>query len=534
MKKMKIDAFAHRLNGIGMMLAAGVLCVCCSESDSDAMLSNHLSEGDTTTRYDSTYNAAYNLYVVDDDTTAYTDISDNVILNNKEKTIGIKLAEYAVKMLVDYGLDNTQNMILSPMSATMLYSMMSNFTSTDNNDNHNEYMEEMELDATLESDLNSYQRKINEIVEENEDMQDDETCFSVENDMLMKAGKTVFQSFLSTTRAYKVNVKGVNFSNTQEVSQLNNSIRSKVDENNVGIGSLTSSKIESFVSSALSFKQFWKYGFSIDSTFTVFAGDNGITYQRKMLTRQSKERFNFFDNFGMLELPYKGDKYSMLVVLPNQKKTLAQTLAELKKASLNHCAHVTCDTTRSYHGISYNERMGKTGLLRYKNGVFVDTVYVADTIVVDTLETDTILKIRMPEFKYSGTVALNNSARNSSKQIYSTNLGKVSPHGFTLGNIYQSCCIEVTCEGTKATAKADIEIPIINTGTINNHDFNVVPIAPSSDEDIITYVRFTSNGERTHNYVVEDFCINRPFIVFIRENNTGSILFSACIKTLND
>lgn len=533
MENEKIRAFAQRLNGVGLLLAAGVLCVCCSEGDTEVMSSNNLSGADTTAKYDSIYNAAYNLYVVEDDTTTYSDISDKATLNNKEKAIGARLAEYAVKMLVDYGQKDSRNTALSPMSATMLYSMMSNFASMRTDDNNNEYMEEMGLDATMESDLNSYQRKIYEVVRENEDKNDAETCFSVENDMLMKAGKTVYQSFLSTTRAYKVKVKGINFSNSQEFSQLNNDIKSKVDEDNVGIGRLTSSKEESLVSSALSFKQLWKYGFSIDSTFTTFSDNNGLTFQRKMLTRQSKERFNFFNNFGMLELPYKGDKYSMLVVLPNQQKTLTQVLAELSSVGLNNCVQVTCDTTRSYRAVSYNERIGKKGLLRYKNGVFVDTVYVADTIVVDTLETDTILKIRMPEFKYSGTLALNNNAQNT-KRIYDMNMGKVSPLGFTLGNIFQSCCIEVTREGTKATAKADIAIPIITTdkswtGTTTQ------PVTPRLDnEDVITYIRFTSNGERIHDYVVEDFCVNRPFLVFIRENNTGSILFSACIKSLND
>lgn len=62
----KIRAFAQRLNGVGLLLAAGVLCVCCSEGDTEVMSSNNLSGADTTAKYDSIYNAAYNLYVVED------------------------------------------------------------------------------------------------------------------------------------------------------------------------------------------------------------------------------------------------------------------------------------------------------------------------------------------------------------------------------------------------------------------------------------------------------------------------------------
>lgn len=56
-------------------------------------------------QYDSTYNASYNLYVVNDDTTAYSPQKYHANLSSEEKVIGRALNEYAVKMLADYSRD---------------------------------------------------------------------------------------------------------------------------------------------------------------------------------------------------------------------------------------------------------------------------------------------------------------------------------------------------------------------------------------------------------------------------------------------
>lgn len=535
MKKNFISAMSGTV--ILIVIVANLFLISCSHEQDVVVPEVPTETGEVGSYIDSVYNANYRLYVIEDDTTAYPKMSGNTILTREERSIGRKLNNYALKMLVDYGLDKSKSMALSPMSASMLYSMMANFTN--NEYEKYKYMSEMGLEYDMEKDLSSYHMKMSEITKENEGERDFETGFSVENDMLMDAGSTVYQSFLSTARAYNVDVMGVNFDDSKELSQYNDKIREKVGESSVGLNSLSTNKKQSLVSSAFSFKQLWKNRFSIDTQYTDFTDANGKIFKQKMLTRQDKEHFRFFNDFCMLELPYEGDKFSMLVALPDSNSTLSQALSELSERGFNHCSETTCDSTRSYHGVTFTKRIGKTGLLKYINGVFVDTVYVADTIVIDTLATDTLLKIRMPEFKYSGTIALNSSSNAANYTLYNTNLNKVSPNGFTLSNIYQSCCIEVTRDGTKATVEAGPTITPgwyyggSSSGSGESGNYMKKPII-IGDEEYVTYVRFASRGEHTHKYIVEDFCVNRPFVVFIKENKTGTVLFSACIKTLDN
>lgn len=477
------------------------------------------------------YSDDYRLYVIEDDTTVYKPSDNRRGLTPKENAIGRSLSSYAVKMLIDYDGDR-QNTVLSPMSATLLYSMMANFANTDATSDANEYMSEIGLDPAVADDMNSYQRRI-ACLEENADARDDaETSFSVENEMFIQEGREVYNSFLSTTRSYKVKVKGVDFNNKSEMSQINNAIRKHVGENSVGISTTAAGGTASLVSSSLSFQQLWKTPFGIDSIATVFTDTSGGTVERKMLVKSGKSQFCRFGGYSMLELPYKGDKFSMFVLLPDENKTLAQTLTAVQKAGLPYCMEITGDTTRTFHGTSYSNRKEKIKIIRYRSGYDPETVFETDTIVTDTLETDTILNIRIPKFKFSGTMALNSSSlQNTAKsRLYTANLKKVSPGGFTLSNIWQSCCIEITREGTKASAKGELPFPVINTiNTGATAQNSAIIIRPSHDY----YERVVPQGKRSHETVVEPFFVNRPFTVFIRENLTGAILFSASIKTLD-
>lgn len=90
-----------------------VTCVSCNkESDS-------LPQG--------TFDSDYGLYVIDDGQEV-SDMEDSYsAFDDKEKMIGRALNDYAVKMLIDYEGDKG-NTLLSPISVSVLYSMLANFT----------------------------------------------------------------------------------------------------------------------------------------------------------------------------------------------------------------------------------------------------------------------------------------------------------------------------------------------------------------------------------------------------------------------
>lgn len=454
--------------------------------------------------YDSVYNKDISLYVVDNDTIAYTNNDEEKELTDTEVRIGQSLSEYAVKMLIDYGQTYTQNSILSPFCATTLYSMMANFTSTGKNDYNNEYIKEINANVSTTEELNSYHRKIKDMIKNSNVDEKTETECSVKNDIYIKEGSTIYRSFLSTSRSYGVAVKGIEL-NATGISEINNSIREHTGDTNIGISNISKSNSNSIISSALAFKQLWKDSFYLDSLFCRFNPEGGDSIICKALIAERLMHFAKFNSFDMIEIPYK-EKYSMYVMLPNQNISLSRSLSDLYKEGLNKCIAWVSNSSRTYH-------------------------YEGIINEIDTLKSDTIVNLYLPLFKHSATMELNSA--NIKKSLYETNLPNVSPNGFKIGNIYQSCQLEITRDGTSATVESTAElppVPTINAGSLNaKNQFIFIRGEEFGEEN--------GQGEIRKPKVIKEtvtmlFHIDRPFALFIRDNENGAILFSACIKNV--
>ena len=447
--------------------------------------------------YDSIYNKDISLYVVDNDTIAYSNNDKEKKLTDNEVRIGQSLSEYAVKMRIDYGQANTENSIMSPLCATTLYSMMANFTSTGKADNNNEYKKEININGSTTEELNSYHRKIKDLVKSSKVDEKSETECSVKNNIYIKEGSTIYRSFLSTSKSYGVAVKGIGL-NATGVSEINNSIRKHTGDSNIGISSNNSNNSNSIISSSLSFKQLWKESFYMDSLSCRFKPEGEDSIICKALVASRLMHFANFSSFDMIEIPYK-EKYSMYVMLPSQKSTLSKSLSDLYKAGLHKCITWVSDSSRTYH-------------------------YESIVDEIDTLKSDTIVNLYLPLFKHSATMELNSPSVSSNKKgLYETNLPSVSPNGFKLGNIYQSCQLEITRDGTSATVESTAEIQHLALTTTINHNFIIIG----------GIVEQPGGGQRRPKVIKETVTIpchiDRPFAIFIRDNETGAIPFSACI-----
>ena len=442
----------------------------------------------------------YNLYIVNNDTTAYEQNDGQAEFSEKEKALSRNLTNYATKMLMNYDAHDNSNTALSPLCATMLYSLSSNFLKDGNDSNSkNIYKEELGLNAAESSDMNSYCRKIASMEYMPTDNNDTTSSYSVNNSMWLQKGATVYNSFLSASNSYHVKVKGIDFASAADVSLVNDGIQQKTKNNEMGISSNAVSQYSSFVTSTLSFSQQWEKAFNKKSGETFYnAGKESVDCN--MLYYKRKSHFAFFDNFKMVELPYKGGSFSMYVMLPNDGRELTQCLTEIYKNGLDRYTDFVSDTTRTYH---------------------------CEKIVnqIDTLVSDTILHFMMPEFKVTATTELNTSTSYSSdiRQLFETNLPMVSPDGFTLGNIFQSCSLDVNSLGTTATAQSQVVIIINDGGGYIGGGVAPLPILPVNDQPI---------GKRIEETIEEQMHADRPFAVFIKDNNQGTIPFAACIRTI--
>lgn len=506
-----------KIHPLLLITLLGTCWACTNEENLEAVTKENNVE---IQKYDSTYNAAFNLYVVSDDTTSYNIQSYSAPFNAVEKSISSSLNEYAAKMLSEYSDTNKENTILSPLSATMLYSLMANFS--DAKKSSNVYKDNMGLAHVKTDDMNSYFRKLINKKKEETVSSDNNNGLSLASNLWVEEKKAVYKSFLSTTGFYEVKVKGMDMDKSSTLSYINETIKNQMGDDYNAIKQSALNNAKPLITSSMAFKNEWKESFKVDSSLTnEFSNIDGSKTVCKTLCATSPSRYGHFDKFDMMEIPYKDESYSMFVVIPHTVDGLSQSLSSLYKQGLAHCMENVSDTTRTFQSECLIKR---------------DTVVYEQTYeVVDTLITDTIFDIRLPKVKLCSSTPLNQqntSVSSNTKQMFQTNLPKVSPNGFTLGNVYQSCSFELDEKSTTAESDAGIEIDhrpyttetsivVIQTGSTSGKDGN-------GNHGIFSIPK----GKKIHKTVVVPFHATHPFAIFIRDNKLGAIPFASSIKTL--
>lgn len=507
---------SHTFLQVGLSAILVMLCVCCSKEEFESSIQT-TSSVEIEEKYDSVYNATYSLYVVNDDTTAYNLLDYNSPLTSAENEVRKSLNEYAVKMLSDYSGASSANTILSPFNASMLYSLMANFT--DEKKDENTFKENMGISSGNKKDINSFFRKF--INKRSHSTSQDEEKTSYANTLWMNKKSAVYNSFLSRTKYYGFDVKGIDLDQASSIDAINSFVRSKIGSNDAQIKQSSVEDAKPLVTSSMSFKGEWKEKFYVDSTLTNwFTNSNGSKASCKILWSTRKGRWSRFDTFDMMEILYKDNNYSMYIILPHEDDGLSKSLSDLRNYGISRCMNMVSDTTRTYHGEYYIPR---------------DTTTILGTFtVVDTLITDTIFDIRIPKFKLCASTELNpkNLAGNAAaKLIYQTNLPKVSPNGYSLSNVFQSCSLEINEQSTSASStgsisEVDVKLNATNAITGISHHYIILPYKIDDKPKI-------PRGRKIKDTIKVPFYVAHPFAVFIRENEIGTIPFACCIKSLN-
>ena len=496
------------LLSVSFSVILAALCVSCNQDEVESIHAPSLQE-EAIVPYDSVYNAAYNLYVIDNDIATYNLQDYDSPLTSEEKKVCGSLNEYAVKLLADYSSTNSENTILSPFSASMLYSLMANFTDEKKSDNA--FKESMGIASANNKDINSFFRKyINKKCQSSKSDANEEQL-SYDSRLWMNKKSAVYKSFLSTTKYYGFGVKGVDLEQESSIDEINNFVNAKIGSNGALIKKSSIENSKPLVTSSMTFKGEWEENFNVDSAQTnLFENINGSKTLCKVLRSTRKGRYSSFNTYDMIEIPYKGGMYSMFIVLPHTADGVSESLTELNKRGVARCMDLVSDTTRTYHG---EYLIPRDTITNY--GIYT---------VVDTIIADTIFDIRIPKFKLCSSTGLNpkNIAGNSAtKLMYQTNLPKVSPNGYSLSNVFQSCSFEINEQSTSASSHGSI---VVMGKPFIVHNYSIV--SGQLEETI-------PKGRKIKDTVVVPFHVAYPFAVFIRENEIGTIPFACSINTLN-
>ena len=461
---------------------------------SDTILKYPVSPGVTTADIKSnTFHAVYDknrsLYIVEDNKLHFSkaDIIVNPF-NATDNKIKKQLDNYAINMLIDYN-ENQDNLLVSPLSASTLYSMVSNFT---DEQTMRLYLKNMGLEKFSIDQVNSCCVKLNEKIRKMSvkslEMDEDETGkFIMENSVWLRQNDTIYNSFLNVSDGYNVNVKGIDLATGAGVMEATQSIRNMMQGESYDLERNSWDNVSSIVTSAMDFQYAWGNSVTDDWGMT-FDNIDGTQTTCDFIYSDYDTPFGQFDNFDILEMPYYGngnDNFSTYIVLPHEEVNLTQCLNDLKELGMDH---------------------------------YIDQMALPDEY--------TQLDIEIPMFKCEGVFGLNSQKQDipyDIRQLYISNLPDVSPNGFKLDDIYQAYSIQFDQYGTSVkTETTEVIIDDDPGGTvITTGEEEIDP----DDEP---------GGTNEPEIMVVDFHAVRPFAVFIKDKSTNFIAYACYINNLEN
>ncbi|WP_413669776.1 serpin family protein [Mucilaginibacter sp. Mucisp86] len=211
-------------------------------------------------------------------------------------------------------IDNTQNLIISPLSVSFAVGMTSNGA---NGQTLTDIRKTIEVNGFTEDQVNSYYHNL---ITNLPDL-DPNTTLKIANSIWYANNFTVLPAFLKTnTDFYDAEVKALDFSSDKTGSantinswvsgQTNNKIPKILDQ--IGDGA------RMYLINAIYFKSSWKTRFDAAKTYKApFRLADNSTVQTDFMTNNGVELKTAYDNgTNVVELPYSNSKYSMVMIMP--------------------------------------------------------------------------------------------------------------------------------------------------------------------------------------------------------------------------
>ncbi|HNW50882.1 MAG TPA: serpin family protein [Prolixibacteraceae bacterium] len=220
------------------------------------------------------------------------------------------------------------NFMISPFSVAVALSMAYNGAETETKI---EMEEAMQIPDFSRDDINnSYKQLITALT-----TADDKVIMEVANSIWYSNTYPVQQSFLDVnTTYYNAEVEAANFSDANTVNQINNWVSDKTHEKITQIITDISPEMVMYLINAIYFKGTWTKEFNTESTQLLpFKAENGNYQVTAMMGR--RDTLNYFSNgtFSAIELPYGQGNYNMMVLLPNEDKTVADIIGQLNSSN---------------------------------------------------------------------------------------------------------------------------------------------------------------------------------------------------------
>jgi serpin B len=228
--------------------------------------------------------------------------------------------------------ESGKNMFVSPLSYAMALGMTANGA---NGATRDSMLKALELAGANTQEANAAFRSLTDLLLAT----DKNVEFRIANSIWYNQRFSVEQPFLDLARQYfDAEVRGMNFADPNTVPTINNWVEQKT---NSRIKNLLQSPFDPNVDlmaliNAIYFNGAWTYRFEQQNTKDdFFTSENGTKISCKMMRLDKEASFGMASGQGFtaIDIPYSHRQYTMTVVLPNQGQKLGDVVKSITPAT---------------------------------------------------------------------------------------------------------------------------------------------------------------------------------------------------------
>ena len=221
------------------------------------------------------------------------------------------------------------NVFVSPLSVNMALSMTLNGAA-------GETLEEMKEALRAKNysldDINTYNKSLRKALLK----VDPTTTLSIANSIWYRNTFTVKQPFISVNKNYyNAEVKALDFNAPNAVKQINGWVSDKTGKKIPAIINDIPTGTMAYLINAIYFKGVWKSKFNKSNTGDedFYSEDRVSTGKVKMMKQTASFPYTEDDNCRYLKMPYGNGAFSMIVLLPQDDRTVDDVITNLNNES---------------------------------------------------------------------------------------------------------------------------------------------------------------------------------------------------------
>jgi len=224
--------------------------------------------------------------------------------------------------------ETNKNIMLSPMSLSLALGMVYNGAETSTKE---AFEKTLCYEGLERSQINDVNKNIIDYISSSTQG----SIFEVGNSIWANTKYTIKEEFIALNKDfYGAEVDNLDFTNPASVDVINNWVSQKTYGKIPTILDKVKPNAVLYLINALYFKADWKTSFNKDHTKDAIFYSSEGEKQVKMMKKTDKVLYANNSVFSSIQLPYKEEKYTMTIFLPEENKTVDDALNYFKTEKL--------------------------------------------------------------------------------------------------------------------------------------------------------------------------------------------------------